>query len=129
MKTRSMIAFFVTALLALSVVACGKKAASTPTEAFQSFYNAAKAKDTATLKTLMSKQFLEEAEREAKSENKSLDDFIANESQKGLPAKMPEIRDEKVEGDKATIQIKSENTTNWSTVSFVKEDGGWKVSM
>jgi predicted lipid-binding transport protein (Tim44 family) len=130
MKTRQATALLIAALLtiALSSACGGSKKASTPTEAFKSFYEAAKNKDVATLKKLMSKETIAGMEKEAKDENKSLDDFLAEESQKGLPPAAPQTGEEKIDGDKATLQFKSEKSTNWSTASFVKEDGDWKVN-
>lgn len=129
MKTRQATALLIAALLATALAACsGGKKASTPTEAFKNFYEAAKNKDVAGLKRVMSKATLEEMEREAKGDNKSLDDFLASESQKGLPSAMPQTGEEKIEGDKATVQFKGDKATNWSTASFVKEDGEWKVN-
>jgi hypothetical protein len=42
-----------------------------------------------------------------------------------LPASA-ESKDEKIDGDKATLQVKSEND-QWNTINFVKEDGEWKM--
>ena len=131
MKTRQATALLIAALLAVAALAAcgGGKKASTPTEAFKNFYEAAKNKDVAALKRVMSKETLAEMEKEAKGENKTLDDFLANESQKGLPPAMPQTGEEKIEGDKATLQFKSDaKAANWSTASFLKEDGEWKVS-
>ena len=129
MKRRQTTALVVAALLTMTLAACGgKKAAATPTEAFKSFYEAAKNKDVAALKQLMSKDTISEMEREAQGDNKSLDQFLADESQKGLPQTAPQTGEEKIEGDKATLQFKSEKAPNWSTAAFVKEDGAWKIN-
>jgi hypothetical protein len=82
----------------------------------------------AALKSLMSKETIAEMEREAKGENKSLDQFLADESQKSLQSTVPQTGEEKISGNEATVQIKTENTLNWSTFSFVKEDGEWKIN-
>ena len=129
MKIRQTTALLVVAFLTVALAACGGGTkASTPTEAFKSFYEAAKGKNVAALKQLMTKETIAEMEREAKGKNQTLDDFLAEESQKGLPPAMPQMGEEKVEGDKATLQFKSEKSTNWSTASFIKEDGAWKIN-
>ena len=129
MKIRQTTALVVAALITIALAACGgAKKASAPTEAFKTFYTAAKGKDVATLKKVMSKATLAGMEAEAKGEKISLDEFLSRESQKGLPTNMPETRNEKIEGDKATLEFKREGATNWSTASFVKEDGDWKVN-
>ncbi|HUQ31428.1 MAG TPA: hypothetical protein VM095_04875 [Pyrinomonadaceae bacterium] len=129
MKTRQATALLIATLLTIALSACGGgKKASTPTEAFKSFYEAAKNKDVATLKRLMSKETVAGMEKEAKGENKSLDDFLAEESQKGLPPTAPQTGEEKIDGDKATLQFKSDKATNWSTATLIKEDGEWKIN-
>lgn len=128
MKIRQTIALVVAALITIALAACGGgKKASTPTEAFKMFYEAAKGKDVPTLKRVMSKATLAGMEEHAKGQKISLDEFLSKESQTGLPPNIPETRNEKIEGDKATIEIKREGATSWSTASFVKEDGDWKV--
>lgn len=129
MKIRQMTALVMAALLTVALASCGGKKASTPTEAFKLFYEAAKNKDVTTLKRVMTKETIAEMEREAKGKSKTLDDFLAEESQKGLPPAMPVTGEEKIDGDKATLQFKSdEKATNWSTAAFLKEDGEWKVN-
>ena len=129
MKTRQTTALLIAAILTIALAACGGgKKASTPTEAFKSFYEATKNKDVATLKKIMTKETLAEMEKEAQGKGKSLDDYLAEESQKGLPPALPQLGEEKINGDTATLQFKSDKATNWSTASFIKEDGDWKVS-
>ena len=129
MKTRQATAILIAALLTIALSACGGgKKASTPTEAFKSFYEAAKAKDVATVKRLLAKDSLSKMEARAKEQNKSLDDFITDQTQSGIPPSMPELRNEKIDGDKATIEFKGPGgDSDWRTVPFAKEDGEWKI--
>jgi hypothetical protein len=128
MKTRQAIALFGSALLAIALAGCGGgKKASTPTEAFKIFYEATKNKDMAALKSLIARENLASMEAEAKNRNKSLDDYLI-EGSRVVPSAMPQLGEEKIDGDKATLQFKREGAANWSTASFVKEDGGWKIN-
>jgi hypothetical protein len=127
MKMRQTTALLMTVLLTMALAACkGEKKASTPTEAFKLFYEALKNKDVAALKSVISKETLAFIEAEAKTKNKSLDEYLAEES-KSAPQNMPQIGEEKIDGDKATVQFKIDNAPNWSSFSFVKEDGSWKI--
>lgn len=128
MKMRQTTALLIAVLLAVAVAACGggAKKAATPTEAFKLFYEAMKNKDVAALKSLISKETLASMEAEAKTKNKSLDDYLA-EGSNSVPPSMPQLGEEKIDGDKATVQFKIDNAPNWSAFSFVKEDGGWKI--
>jgi hypothetical protein len=123
MRIRERLALATIALLvvALMGVACGKK--STPTETFKAFYEAAKKKDAAGIKKTLSKNLLSKLEDEAKKANKPLDEYLINVS---VPDAMPETRNEKIDGDNATLEIKVRNDT-WRPESFVKEDGEWKL--
>jgi hypothetical protein len=124
----SLVALTTLLAIALFGAACGSKKASTPTEAFKAFYEAAKSKDVATIKRLMAKEALSKMEERAKQANKSLDDFIADQSQNGIPPTMPETRNEKIDGDNATLEFKGPGgDNNWRTIPFVKEDGEWKI--
>jgi hypothetical protein len=127
MKMRQTTALLIAVLLTIALAACkGEKKAATPTEAFKLFYEAMKNKDVAALKSLISKETLASMEAEAKTRNKSLDDYLA-EGSNSVPPSMPQLGEEKIEGDKATVQFKIDNAPNWSAFSFVKEDGGWKI--
>src|ERR1043165_8597907 len=123
MRIRERLALATIALLlvALMGVACGKK--STPTETFKAFYEAAKKKDAAGIKKTLSKNLLSKLEDEAKKANKPLDERLINVS---IPDAMPETRNEKIDGDNATLEIKGRGDT-WHPMSFVKEDGEWKL--
>lgn len=124
MKTRQTITLALIALLAIAlggIAACGKKA-STPTEGIKAFYDAAKKKDAAAMKKTISKRMLTELEAEAKRENKSFDEFLVSVN---LPDTF-ETREEKIEGDNATIEVKGRGD-NWRKTKLVKEDGEWKL--
>jgi uncharacterized lipoprotein YehR (DUF1307 family) len=129
MKIRQITALLIVTLMTMAVVSCGGGGAkaSSPKEAFKSFYEAAKGKDVASLKQLMSKETIAQMEKDAKGQNKTLDQFLADESQKGLPPSMPELGEEKIEGETGTLKFKEEKASNWLTAHFVKEDGNWKI--
>ena len=122
MKTRQMIALLALLTIALGAAgACGKKA-STPTEGFKAFYDAAKKKDAAAMKQTLSKRLLTELEAEAKRDNKPFDEFLVSVN---LPDTL-ETRGEKIEGDTATLEVKGRGDS-WRKQKLVKEDGGWKL--
>ncbi len=130
MKTRRSIAMGMTlALIAVAALACGKGGNSTPTATFQTFYNAIKNADVAAIKSVMPKKNLEQMESEAKAKGVVLDDTLKVQllqTATKFPATMPETRDEKIEGDKATLEFK--DGESWRKIGFAKEDDGWKVS-
>lgn len=129
MRTQQrIIASLVLALITLAALACGKASNSTPTGAFQTFYNAVKNGDVTAAKSIMPNKNLEEAEKEAKAKSLNFDDSLKVELKRistRLPATMPETRDEKIDGENATIEFK--DGENWRKLSFIKEHGVWKM--
>lgn len=123
MRIWSTILIFSIAILAL---ACGSSAPATPLETFKTYVKAIKAKDTATMKVLLSKATLAMHEKEAKSQNVSVDDIVKRETLFSETQKSVEFKDEKIEGDKATLKVKN-SYGSWETVPFVREDGSWKI--
>ena len=112
------------AILAIgSVSACGKKD-TTPTEVLKAFVGALQTRDAAALKRTMSKKMLSNLEEQAKRAKKPFDEFLVNA---GPPPTMPEIRNEKIAGDKATLEIKYPELDFWKELKFLKEDGAWKL--
>jgi len=126
MNTRRMLALTLAlALTTLAAAAC-KGAGSTPTATYKAAYDAIKSKDTAAFKKVITKKDLQEIEDEAKQARKTSDEMLREVMDTfKLPA-AAESKDEKIDGDKATLQVKSEND-QWNTINFVKEDGEWKM--
>ena len=127
MKTRRATTLLIAVTLAAGLASCGGKKTAAPTEVFKNFYTAARNKDVAGLKSMMSRAALADTEREAQEKGQSLDEFLAARG-RFLSPNLPEIRNEKVEGDKASLEFRREGAANWSTAWFVKEDGVWKVN-
>jgi Domain of unknown function (DUF4878) len=103
---------------------------STPTITFMAFYEASKNGDVEAVKRTLSRSSLDFLTAEAKKDNKTLEAAIT-ESLKisDIPKSTPEVRNEKIEGDNATLEIKDEKTNTWDSFRFVKENGEWKVKI
>jgi Domain of unknown function (DUF4878) len=119
------VALIITALFA---AACNK--GTTPTATFQAYVDAVKNKDVDGIKKTLSKKTLELFEASAKAMGKSTDDLLKTGlNEQAAPATTPETRNEKIEGETATLEVKDSKSGNWETVPFVKEDGQWKIAM
>lgn len=104
-------------------------AAASPTEAFRLYYEAIKRGDAPAVKALFSRATIEMLEAQAKATGKSLDDVFGEgfqEARRELPDAVPESRNEKINGDRATLEINDVKKGRWETLNFVKE-GGWKI--
>ena len=115
-------------LLSLSLFfACAEKPApSTPLETLKAYTLAIKKKDPVQMKSLLSDASIKMAEQEAKAQNAPLDDVIKRETIFSENQRGVNFRHEKVDGDKATIEMK-DSFDNWITVPFVREAGAWKI--
>jgi hypothetical protein len=118
------------AALVFAVVACNLTSSS-PTATFKAFYEAQKKKDVPAMKKTLSKGSLDMIEKAAKATNKSTDDALKEgfESPGAKSDKMPETRNEKIDGDSATLEVQDEETKKWSKVYFVKEEKEWKIAL
>lgn len=98
----------------------------TPVEAFKTYINAVKQKDTTRMKLLLSSESIRMHEQEAKSQNLTLDDVVKRETLFSEGQKVVEFRNEKIDGERATLEVKNSFGT-WETVPFVREDNEWKI--
>ncbi len=121
---------FALLLVLLSVLAC-KLGSSSPTSTFKAFYEAQKKKDAAGIKKTLSKGSLAMLEKAAKEQNKTLDESLKEgfDEPAFKAPNTPETRNEKIDGDTATLEVQDEQTKKWDKLYFVKEDGDWKVAL
>jgi len=78
------------------------------------------------MKLLLTRDSIKMHEQEAKAQAVSLDDIVKKEPLFDPSQTSVEYRNEKVEGDKATLEVKNPYGV-WETVPFLKEDGEWKI--
>ncbi len=104
-------------------------ASDSPTSAYKAAYTARKNKDIEGLKKLMSKDVLEFLTMVGDADEKkkmSLDDQLKELCDKPQAA-TAEARNEKIDGDYATIEYLDEKG-GWKPMEFIKEDGVWKLA-
>ena len=123
MRTWSRILIF---SLAVSVAACTPQRPATPKETFMTYIKALKAKDYTTMKILLSDATIKMHEKEAKAQGVTVDEIVKRETLLSEKQTAVEYRNEKVNGDKASIQVKN-SYGSWETVPFLREDGVWKI--
>lgn len=120
----------VSTLLLLAIFAAiscsSEKRPDTPVESFKAYINAVKQKNTTKMKMLLSADSIKMHEQEAKAQNVTLDDIVKRETLFAEGQKTVEFRNEKIEGDKATLEVKN-SFGSWETVPFVREDDEWKI--
>lgn len=118
-------------IFALAVFGCQQQqAARSPTEAYKALYAAVKAKDTAKIKALMSKNSLGLAEFAAQKNNQSQEKWLENGFQETTFAEtLPPMRDERIKGTFGAVEVYNEKRKAWDDTVFVLEDGSWKLAV
>ncbi len=100
--------------------------APTLTPVFKAYCDAMTKKDEAALRKIYSQATLKLFEADMKSDNqKSLVKYLEADQ---VSNKLCEIRNEKIEGDRAVAEGKTEGTPNGFKYVFVKENGEWKLT-
>ena len=118
---------FLVFLLANLFFACaGNSKPATPLETLKTYTLAIKKKDTTTMKQLLSEGSLKMVEQEAKAQGVTPDEAVKRDTLFHEGQSTVEFRNEKIDGDKATIEMK-DSIGVWNTVYFVKEDDIWKI--
>lgn len=118
--------FIILISVAFFIACAGESKPSTPLETLKAYTTAIKKKDTTTMKLLLSKDSIKMAEQEAKSQNVNLDEIVKRETLFNENQSTVEFRNEKIDGDKATIEMK-DSFSSWNTIPFVREEGIWKI--
>jgi Domain of unknown function (DUF4878) len=120
--------FGIIAMLAIGLASCSR---SSPTSTFKSFFEAQQKKDVAGMKKTLSKGSMAMLEKGAKAKNQSVDQAITEgfNNPASKTDKIPELRNEKIEGENATLEVQDEESKKWETVYFVKEDSDWKIAL
>jgi hypothetical protein len=118
---------FIILIPAIFFLACaGDSEPSTPLETLKAYTTAIKKKDTTKMKLLLSKDSIKMAKQEADAQGVTLDEVVKRETLFNESQSTVEFRNEKIDGDKATIEMK-DSFSSWNTVPFVREDGVWKI--
>jgi Na+-translocating ferredoxin:NAD+ oxidoreductase RnfG subunit len=122
--------FYLKVIILLSaslVYACAAdEKPSTPLETLKAYTTAIKKKDTTTMKLLLSDSSIKMAKQEATAQNVNLDEIIKRETLFNESQTSVEFRNEKINGERATIEMK-DSSNLWNTVQFVREEGVWKI--
>ena len=111
---------------ALFFACAGEDKPKTLLETLKAYTIAIKQKDTTTMKLLLSDASIKMAEDEAKSRNVTLDEVVRRETLFNPTQKAVDFRNEKIDDDKATIEMK-DSYNAWNTVPFIRENGKWKI--
>lgn len=109
-------------------VSC-KSSAGTPTESYKSLYAAVHKKDSEGIKRLLSKSTIEFIKGTSAMQKITFEEAIKNGlTESAMGAALPEICNERVEGEWAAVEVKPANG-KWEDLPFHLEDGVWKLAV
>lgn len=97
-----------------------------PIKTFKTYTKAIKNKDVTTMKLLLSAETMKMNELEAQARGVPVDEIVKDETLFAEHQKTVKMRNEKIEGDKATLEVQNTFGT-WEVVPFIKEGGEWKI--
>lgn len=100
---------------------------ATPTEAYKTAYALRKNGDIEGLKKVMSKEVIAFMTDMGEADKKTLDDML-KEMVKDPQNPSDEVRNEKITGDRATIEYLKKDGT-WKVMDFEKEGNDWKLTL
>lgn len=105
-----------------------KPSDNSPSGVLKQYVAASQKSDVAAMKNLLSKGSLELIEKAAKAQNSTTDELLRKESSVKIKNAI-ETRNEKIEGDAATVEIKNETNGEFDMkMPFVREGGAWKIA-
>jgi inorganic pyrophosphatase/exopolyphosphatase len=128
MKTYKLI---IIAVCALALTACSSiptVQTKSPTQTLKDFVEASKKKDVAEMKKMLSKGSIELIQKTADMQKTTVDEILKKDDESSMK-QTPETGEEKVEGDKATVESKNPATGEYDKIPFVKEEGTWKIAL
>lgn len=113
-------------LITLSIVSCGLLPNAGPTATLKIFIDGLKERQPEKVKGVLTSNSLKMLESGARQNNMTVDEFIKS-GKAAPPVEVTEYRNEKIEGDQATVEAKAGDA--WDKFFLIKEDGKWKVAL
>ncbi len=99
-----------------------------PTDVFKAMSAASAAKDVEGIKKHFTKQTLVLFDQVAAEQGKTVDQILREPNGAPFPV-MPDIGEEKITGQTATLEIGDPETDSATRLPFVIENGEWKIAM
>lgn len=95
---------------------------TTPTDAYKKLYTAVKSKQTDAIKAVLSDKTVGFAQSVSQRQNQPVGKVYENGfTGTTFSDTMPEIRDERIKGDSASVEVYNAKDSRWEDLPFVKE--------
>lgn len=120
----------------LGILSCGGASkskpgsAASPRQAYEMLFAAVKKRDTEGIRKMLSKNSIMLAKSAAARNKKPIEEVLKNGFTATTFAEtLPEMRDLRVRGNYAAIEVYNHKSSSWEDLPFVMEDGGWKLAV
>lgn len=99
-----------------------------PSDTYRRYYEAFRKGDIAKIKELSSRKTFASLEKMTKEQGSSIEEMVRHQNSL-IPADKQAlaIRNEKINGNRATFEISNPNTGIWIPMLLIVEDGIWKI--
>ena len=102
--------------------------ANSPGDVLKQYVAASQRQDIAAMKSMLSKGSLDLIEKSAQTQGTTTDQILRREASVKIK-NAPETRNEKIEGETATVEVKNETNGSFDMIMpFVRENGAWKLA-
>jgi len=132
LNTSRLLVISIAGILILTLASCEAPSGDGKADlasAYTELFNAVKSKDTARIKSSMSKATLSFAEFVSKQQGKSLEDVLKNGmTETTFADSLPKMRDEQAKDGLGHLEVYSGKSKRWEVIPFVLEDGKWKAA-
>lgn len=116
--------------LAPADAATTAEAAASPADVYRALFTAVHGSDTEAIEHLLSQATIDYASEQARTEQKTLAQVIANGLTFTTSAReMPELGEERLGESTAILKVRNYALDRWEELPFVKENGRWKLGI
>ncbi|NNE66628.1 MAG: nuclear transport factor 2 family protein [Pyrinomonadaceae bacterium] len=99
-----------------------------PTDTLRAFNDAVIKKDAAKIRSFLSRASIKMIEEDAKRQGKTVDSILTADDGAPMPVER-EMKNEKIEGNNATVEVKNSVLGSFEPMFLVKEDGNWRIAL
>lgn len=99
-----------------------------PTDTIRALNDAVIKKDAARIRSFLTRGSIKMVEESAKEQGKTVDQILTSDDGAPMPVER-EMRNETIEGDTATVEVKNSVLGNFDKIYLVKEAGNWRVAL
>lgn len=99
-----------------------------PTDTIRAFNDAVIKKDTARIRAFLSRGSIKMIEESAREQGRSVNDILTADDGAPMPVER-EMKNEVIEGNNASVDVKNTVLGSYDKMYLVKENGNWRVAL